>query len=74
MEKIEKSNKKTIFWFLVIINIILSITDIVITYIGSPDLSREGNLLVYTFGLGWSSLINITIPFDLLFYFSLKVY
>ena len=63
MEKIKQSNKKTIFWFLVIINIILSLTDIFITYIGSPNLSREGNLLVYTFGLGWSSLIISSIIF-----------
>ena len=50
-------NKKIVFWFLTIINLMASIADLGITYIGTPDLSREGNPLVYTFSLGWNSLI-----------------
>jgi hypothetical protein len=63
MEKINQSNKKIMFWFLVILNLIMSITDLVLTYIGTPDLSIEGNPLVYQFGLGWKSLIISSLVF-----------
>jgi len=73
MEKIKQSNK-IIFLLFVVLNIIMSIADIVLTYIGSPDLLIEGNPLVYVFGLGWNSLIITSIIFliiiiVLLYYF-----
>ena len=63
MEKINQSKKYFLFGFLVILNLILSISDLVLTYIGSPDLSDEANPLVYTLGLGWNSLIISSIIF-----------
>ena len=57
MENINQPNKKIMFWLLVIINLIMSISDLVITFIGSPDLSSEANPLIYTFSLSWKSLI-----------------
>ena len=63
MEKIEQSKNIKVFWILIIINIIMSIADIIFTYIGSPDLSIEGNPLVYVFGLSWKSLIILSIIF-----------
>jgi hypothetical protein len=41
----------------------MSITDLVLTYIGTPDLSIEGNPLVYQFGFGWKSLIISSLVF-----------
>ena len=63
MEKISQSKKYFLFWFLVTLNLILSVADLVLTYIGSPDLSNEANPLVYTLGLGWNSLIITSIIF-----------
>ena len=73
MEIIKQSNK-VIFLLLVISNIIMSIADVVFTFIGSPDLLIEGHPLVYVFGLGWKSLIITSIIFliiiiVLLYYF-----
>jgi hypothetical protein len=57
MEELNRPNKKLLFGLLIIVNLIASIGDLFITYIGTPDLLREANPLVYTFGLGWNSLI-----------------
>ena len=51
------------FWFLVILNLIMSITDLVLTYIGSSDLSIEANPLVYLLNFSWKSLIITSIIF-----------
>jgi hypothetical protein len=71
MEKTNQSNKKIMFWFLVIVNLIMAITDLVITYIGTPDLSIEGNPLTYVFSLGWKSLIISSIIFLVIIVMSL---
>jgi uncharacterized membrane protein len=63
MKTINKSNKKVMFWVLVIINLIASISDLTFTFIGSPDLSREANPLVYALGLSWNALIISSIIF-----------
>ena len=63
MEKTTQSNKIFMFWFLVILNLIMSVTDLVLTYIGTPDLSIEGNPLVYALGLSWKSLIVSSVIF-----------
>ena len=63
MEKNIPLDKKIIFCFLVILNFIMSILDLALTYIGTPDLSNEANPLVYTLGLGWISLIITSIIF-----------
>ena len=63
MENLNLSNKNIMFWFFVILNLIMSTADLVLTYIGSPDLSIEGNPLIYVFGLSWESLIISSIIF-----------
>ena len=45
------------FWIFAVTNLVLSVADIVLTYIGTPDLALEANPLVTVFGLGWSALI-----------------
>ena len=71
MGKIKKSKNIFVFWFLVVINIVMSLMDLVFTYIGTPDLSIEGNPLVYTFGMGWKSLIISSIIFLMIIVVSL---
>ena len=63
MEIINHSKKKILFCFFVILNLIVSITDLFLTYIGTPDLSSEANPLVFVFGFGWKSLIISSIIF-----------
>jgi len=45
-----------VFWFLVIFDVAIAITDGILTYIATPDLALEGNPLVAHFGLGWGAL------------------
>jgi hypothetical protein len=48
--------KKVKFWILIAIYLILAFADGALTYINTPDLSREGNPLVAKLGLGWTAL------------------
>ena len=53
-----KTLKKQLkFWFFTLLTLAVSIADISLTYIGTPDLSNESNPLVVTAGLGWFALI-----------------
>jgi hypothetical protein len=63
MKAINQLNKKIGFWVLVSLNVIASISDLTFTFIGSPDLSREKNPLVYVLNLSWKSLIISSIIF-----------
>lgn len=45
------------FWTFTALTIIVSVFDNIFTYVGSPDLSREANPLVYTLGFNWVGLI-----------------
>ena len=60
--------KKVKFWILIAIYLLLAFADGALTYINTPDLSREGNPLVAKLGLGWTALgiANIAV-FALLF-------
>lgn len=49
------SKKK--FFVYIFIYFILMVGDMVLTYIGTPDLKNEANPLVMVFGLGWGALI-----------------
>ncbi len=49
------SGKK--FYFLLLIYLILAISDLSLTYLGTPDLKNEANPLITVFGLGWGALI-----------------
>ncbi|MCL2189066.1 MAG: hypothetical protein FWC16_09130 [Defluviitaleaceae bacterium] len=53
------------FWGITIIMFALSLADIVLTYIGTPDLRNEGNpvivLIHENWGLGWHYIIFINI-------------
>ncbi len=54
-----QSTRKNKFTFYILISIILvvSVTDNLLTYIGSPDLSKEANPLVHTLGFSWTGLL-----------------
>jgi len=71
-----KSNKLK-FYVFNIICLVTTIGDLLITYVGSPDLLLEANILVTVFGLGWTALIiaNIfayTLALVLLYYAFIK--
>ncbi|MBQ2704128.1 MAG: hypothetical protein IJF58_01115 [Clostridia bacterium] len=60
--------KKAKFWILITVYLILALSDGLLTYINTPDLSMEGNPLVSYFGLGWCALATANIiVFVLLF-------
>jgi len=48
---------KTRFYIFAVIGFLSALTDLLITYIGSPGLELEANPLITVFGLGWSALI-----------------
>jgi len=45
------------FYIFATIGLVTAVADLLITYIGSPGLELEANLLVSVFGLGWTALI-----------------
>ncbi len=60
--------KKVKFWISIILYLSLALTDCLLTYINTPDLSFEANPLVTKFGLGWGTLATVNIiVFILLF-------
>lgn len=74
MKKSNFSKGITKFWILTVLTLVITIADVSLTFIGTPDLSRESNPLIYTAGLGWGTLITaniiITILFIGLYYYS----
>ena len=52
MNERQKNKKKATFFLLSGVTILIGVLDVYLTYLGTPDLGKEGNLLVYTFGLG----------------------
>ena len=56
------------FWILIVVSVLLALSDGLLTFINTPDLSMEGNPLVAKFGLGWAALaIANIIVFALVF-------
>ena len=74
MDKTDNRNGKIAFLIFSITTLILLVADMTLTYIGTPDLSREANPLVHTFGLGWGALITGNIisflVIELLYYYT----
>ena len=66
------------FLFFTIILLATRIADMILTYIGTPDLSKEANPLVYVLGFGWKTLIIVnaivSILAIILFYYSFVKY
>lgn len=52
------NNSKKKFFVHIFIYFMLMVGDMVLTYIGTPDLKDEANPLVSVFGLGWGALIG----------------
>lgn len=61
MKKFNISKGLIKFWILTLLTLIITIVDLLLTFIGTPDLSKESNPLVYTAGLGWVGLITANI-------------
>ena len=53
--------KRIKFWILISLCLLLQLADGLLTYINTPDLSKEGNILVTKFGLGWGALATANI-------------
>ena len=49
-------NGKIKFWIVTVLILLTAFADGLLTYIGTPDLAREGNPLVAYFGFGWAAL------------------
>ena len=61
MNERQKNKKKATFFLLSGVTILIGVLDVYLTYLGTPDLGKEGNLLVYTFGLGWRAFLTVNI-------------
>jgi len=62
-----KNKENIIFIILIFIFLSISISDLSLTYIGTPDLTREQNPLVSSFGFDWSFLIFFNVLFFAIF-------
>lgn len=51
--------KKKLFVITVVVYLLTTLADLGLTYLNTPDLSRESNPLVTVFGLGWGALITV---------------
>ena len=56
--KVVNNNSKKKFFAFIFIYFMLMVGDMLLTYIGTPDLKDEANPLVKVFGLGWGALIG----------------
>ena len=67
------NGSKIKFFVHIFIYFMLMVGDMVLTYIGTPDLKNEANPLVKVFGLGWGALIAHSM-LGFLFYFGFVYY
>lgn len=67
IEKNIASNRKRKFWIFVSLLYLSTVADLGITYVGTPDLSLEGNPLVSIFNLGWTALLTANVIFLIFF-------
>ena len=78
MKKLNLSKGIIKFWILTVLTLVIAIADVSLTFIGTPDLSRESNPLIYTIGLGWGALIAtnviVTSLFIGLYYYSFVLF
>ena len=56
MDQIKRKNK-IMFYVLITLTFVISVADNLLTFIGSPDLSKEANPLVHTLGFSWAGLL-----------------
>ena len=56
-----KRKNKVIFYVLITFMFVISVIDNLLTYIGSPDLSKESNPLVATLGFSWTGLLTANV-------------
>lgn len=56
--KVVSNNSKKNFFVLIFIYFMLMVGDMLLTYIGTPDLKDEANPVVAVFGLEWGGLIG----------------
>lgn len=52
-----KRKSKIMFYVLISLTFVISVADNLLTFIGSPDLSKEANTLVHTLGFSWDGLL-----------------
>ncbi len=60
MNQIKRKNK-IMFYAVVSFIFVISVADNLLTYIGSPDLSKEANPLVHTLGFSWGGLLTANV-------------
>lgn len=53
-----------------IANLLIHLMDGLVTFVNTPDLAREANILVKRFGLGWGALFTANLVFFLLIVFA----
>ena len=56
MNQIKRKNK-IMFYVVISLTFVISVADNLLTYIGTPDLSKEANPLVHTLGFSWGGLL-----------------
>ena len=62
MKPVSSSKSRWIkFFSIVLVHILLVIGDVYATYLYTPELSMESNPFVSLFGLGWTSLIIVSV-------------
>lgn len=65
--------KKTAFILLTLSYFIITLSDLILTFFATPNLSLEGNPLVTGYGLGWAGLIGIN-ALTFIIYFAMARY
>ena len=73
MLKEKPMKKKTAFLSLTIFYFLLTVSDLLLTFFATPDLSMEGNPLVQGFGMDWAGLIAVNL-ITYLVYFAMAYY
>ncbi|MBQ8539642.1 MAG: hypothetical protein IJ433_08325 [Ruminococcus sp.] len=56
-----KRKNKIAFFAIISFMFVISVIDNLLTYIGSPDLSKESNPLVHTLGFSWAGLLAMNV-------------
>lgn len=68
-----KKKNKIKFYVLSILYLVITLADLYLTYIATPDLKQEGNPLVQNLNIGWTGLIIVNL-ITYIIYFILALY
>lgn len=68
-----KKKNKIKFYVLSILYLVITLADLYLTYIATPDLKQEGNPLVQNLNIGWTGLIAVNL-ITYIIYFILAFY